>query len=113
MEEEYNIEQLKLFVEKSWCRLHNLAAEHRGESAYFHSVCEKYYGVSQRDLPEIEVNDRIIDTIDQGTDSLSFSDFDLLMIAAIKDRETGRNDATWDARSEIGMRTVDMPKEKR
>lgn len=69
---------------ESWYRLSNLAAQHMNESIRFQKKCAEYYGIEWHDLKLLEDNDRIIDTIDYGIDSLTFKEFDELVQSAIK-----------------------------
>jgi len=79
---------LKRALIDGWYRLSNIASHHSGESTMFQAICEKYYGATWHDLELITDNDRIIDTIDYGTDSLTFEEFDKLMRSAIAQQET-------------------------
>jgi len=71
-------------VIESWYKLSNLAEQHVEESTRFQILCEEYYGVEWRDIKSLEDNDRIIDTIDYGTDSLTFKEFDELVKSAMR-----------------------------
>lgn len=43
-------------------------------------------------LPSLADSDRIIDTIDYGTDTLSFDKFDEMVLAAIKERDAAQEE---------------------
>jgi len=78
---------MKSRLEKSWIRLSEHAVRHRVESARFNLLCEEYYGVIWDTFDRLADNDRIIDTIDYGTDTLTFEEFDKLVLSAMEEAE--------------------------
>jgi len=64
---------------ESWYKLSNLAKLHTAEQNRFNQLAEEYYGTEWNRLPSLRDNDRIIDTLDYGIDSLTFTEFDELM----------------------------------
>jgi len=68
---------------KCWNKLSRLATQHSDESNKFTKLCEEHYGVCFSDLKELADSDDIIDTIDYGTGSLSFEDFNDMMKTAL------------------------------
>ena len=85
---------LKRKLHESYQKLVKMAVKQRLESVRFQKLCEEHYGIEWNSLPALEDNDRIIDTIDYGTDSLLFAEFDKLVLAAIHERDAaqGRRD---------------------
>lgn len=71
------------WIKLSWIKLSELAKRHRVESAKFNRLCEAYYGIEWYNIPSIVDNDHIIDTIDYGTDALTFEEFDELVRSAM------------------------------
>lgn len=71
-------------LEKSWIRLAKLAKDHLKEGARFRKLCVKQYGVYWQSIKSLKDDDRIIDTIDYGYDTLSFKKFDAKVQEAIK-----------------------------
>lgn len=78
---------MKPKLKESWVKLSELARQHKDECAKFHLLCEEYYGIEWHTLPSIVDNDHIIDTIDYGTDALTFEEFDELVRSAMKVEE--------------------------
>ena len=78
---------LKRELKESYQRLADSAAAHQSESIQFHKLCEEHYGILWDHLPSLADCDPIIDTIDYGTDSLSFEKFDELVVAGIKETD--------------------------
>lgn len=76
---------------ESWYTLSDLAKKHNDASDKFNRLAEEYYGVEWHQLPSLKDNDPIIDTIDYGTDSLTFKEFDELIRSAIVDVEPGKD----------------------
>lgn len=70
----------------SWYKLSSLARRHNTAGAEFNELAENYYGVEWHQLQELKDNDRIIDMMDYGTDSLTFSEFDELVKNALKEQ---------------------------
>ena len=71
-----------------WYTLSNIAKQHRTAGNLFNSLAEGYYGVEWFKIPSLMDNDRIIDTMDYGNDSLTFKEFDKLVIDAIEQEES-------------------------
>ena len=71
-------------LEKSWIRLAKLAKDHLQEGARFRKLCVKRYGIYWQLIESLKDDDRIIDTIDYGYDTLSFKKFDAKVQEAIK-----------------------------
>lgn len=71
------------WIKLSWIKLSKLAKQHRVESVNFNRLCEAYYGVEWHTIPSIADSDPIIDTIDYGTDALTFEEFDELVRSAM------------------------------
>lgn len=84
-----NMENKKQELIESWYRLSSLARRHSHAKTEFDKLAEEYYGVEWHQLPSLTDNDRIIDTTDYGTDSLTFSEFDELIRSAIEGSEDG------------------------
>lgn len=76
-------------MKKNWDKLAKLAEQHREASDLFNKVAEEYYGVKWDWLASIADNDSIIDTIDYGTDSLTFKEFEVLVRFAMVEQEAG------------------------
>jgi len=74
---------LKHKLRESYQKLVKIAVKQRLESVRFQKLCDEHYGIEWNLLPQLEDNDRIIDSIDYGTDSLLFAEFDKLVLAAI------------------------------
>lgn len=64
---------------ESWYKVANLARRHTAEQNRFNELADEYYGVEWYKHPELYDNDRIIDTLDYGIDTLTFTEFDELM----------------------------------
>ena len=62
-----------------WDKSASMAISHREISTKLHQVCSEVYGFRFDDVESLVDNDRIIDTIDVGVDSLTFDEFDKLM----------------------------------
>lgn len=74
----------KLEVKRSYNRLTVLAKKHREETKRFLELCAKEYGFNFHDDNKLKDSDKIIDTIDYGTDCFPFEEFDKLMETAKK-----------------------------
>lgn len=74
-------------LKKKWDKLSKLAAQHKEAGERFNRAAEEYYGVEWNWLSLIADHDPIIDTIDYGTDSLTFEEFDELVRSAMKAQE--------------------------
>ena len=72
-------------IKTLWNKAARLAREHRDATAKMHILCQEVYGFQFDDMESLADEDRIIDTIDNGTDYLSFDEFDKLMKAACKE----------------------------
>ncbi len=83
---------LKRELAESYQRLADVAEAHQSESRRFHKLCEKCYGVDWYLLPSLADSDPIIDTIDYGTDTLSFDKFDEMVLEAIKERDAAQEE---------------------
>jgi uncharacterized tellurite resistance protein B-like protein len=75
---------MKSEIEKSWNRLAKLAKDHLAEGSKFSKLCRKHYGIHWQSIETLKDDDRIIDTIDYGYDTLSFKKFDAKVQAHIK-----------------------------
>ena len=73
-------------MKKSWDKLAKLAVQCKEAGNLFNRVSEEYYGVEWDWLATIADNDRIIDTIDYGIDSLTFDEFDVLVRSALAEQ---------------------------
>lgn len=81
---------LKRELAESYQRLVDSAAAHHSESIRFHKLCEEHYNIMWDRLPSLMDNDPIIDTIDYGTDTLPFDQFDKLVLEAIRERDAAQ-----------------------
>lgn len=77
-------------LKKGWDELTKLAWQHRGANDRFTILCEQYYGIAWYLLPSLTDHDPIIDTIDYGIDTLSYDQFDKLVLEAIKERDAAQ-----------------------
>lgn len=68
-------------MKKSYNKLSVLAKKHSTEKTKFSKICEKFYGSAFNEIESLKDNDKIIDTLDYGTDCLPFEEFDELMEA--------------------------------
>ena len=76
---------MKSELEKSWNQLAKLANAHLKEGGRFRKLCIKEYGAYWQSLESLmDDDDRIIDTIDYGYDTLSFKKFDTKVLEAIE-----------------------------
>lgn len=75
-------------LKKSYNKVSELALKHQIASNDFNRLVEEHYGIPWFRLESIVDHDPIIDTIDYGTDALSFEEFDKLVISAIKNRSS-------------------------
>ena len=73
---------LRNLLKESWERSSELAVLHSKETTRLNLLCEEYYGRNWDSLPSLA--DDIIDTLDYGTDALSFEEFDVKVNKAIK-----------------------------
>ena len=78
----------KLNVRKSYNRMAVLAKKHKEETKRFLDLCDEEYGFNFHDDEKLKDSDKIIDTIDYGTDCLPFEEFDKMM-------ETSKKLNTW------------------
>ena len=80
---------MKHKLKKSWDKLSKLASQHKKAGNQFNRLAEEYYGVEWHQLAQIVDNDPIIDTIDYGTDTLTFEDFDAIVRSALPGQNIG------------------------
>ena len=74
----------KLEVKRSYNRLAVLAKRHKEETKRFLELCTNEYGFNFHDDERLKDSDKIIGTIDYGTDCLPFLEFDKMMETAKK-----------------------------